>query len=124
MFHCAICFPLGFNPCIPLKTAVFYYTKSLLPLFPLATQYNSTSVVGWLLKHTKLTGREVDDMGATPLHLACELGHVTLVRAFVRRFVVLTNWGGGGGKALTMTDDHDTLEFDPWSMVKKFDHGH
>ena len=29
---------------------------------------------------------------------------------------------GGGGKG---TDhDHDTLEFDPWSMVKKFDHGH
>ena len=58
-----------------------------IPSFP-ATQYNSTSVVGWLLKHTKLCGREVDDMGATPLHLACELGHVTLVRAFVRRFVV------------------------------------
>ena len=28
--------------------------------------------------------------------------------------------GGGGG-----TDhDHDSLEFDSWSMVKKFDHGH
>ncbi|XP_063685138.1 espin-like isoform X3 [Bolinopsis microptera] len=57
----------------------------------IATQYNSTAVVGWLLKQTKLCGREVDDMGATSLHLACELGHVTLVRAFVRSGVPLTS---------------------------------
>ena len=66
---------------------MFNITLPTLYLSP-ATQYNSTAVVGWLLKQTKLCGREVDDMGATPLHLACELGHVTLVRAFVRRYVV------------------------------------
>ena len=30
----------------------------------------------------------------------------------------------GGGYATEHDHDHDTLEFDPWSMVKKFDHGH
>ena len=33
--------------------------------------------------------------------------------------------GGGGGRALAgPCHDCDTLEFDPWSMVKKVDHGH
>ena len=44
--------------------------------------------------------------------------------------LIMTPWnlphgqwgGGGGGKALT--PDNDTLKFDPWSMVQKFDHGH
>ena len=39
---------------------------------------------------------------------------------FTSHFILIR----GGGKALATDHDHDTLEFDPWSMVKKFDHGH
>ena len=35
--------------------------------------------------------------------------------------VALKLGGGGGGVGVR---HHDTLEFDPWSMVRKFDHGH
>ena len=56
----------------------------------------------------------INDKGETLFH----------VKTLSHEYSALTISIRGRGKALTMVHDHDTLEFDPWSMVKKFDHGH